>query len=181
MAETKKKMPWPERYKLISEQFPRAVQLDWHEAFKDIEVYGRLIRDISKIDDDNPGRSGPRPALDRKTAEQRYKEMLRVDYSEYEFQDAFRILAQGRSIRSLAAKTGLDRNMVQKLLAGKREPDIQIMEQIAAAFKKRPAYFLEYRVMYVLGALEGRMLSAPEMTVDLYKKLCPRGELNGSS
>lgn len=172
--ELSRKTPWSERVKLISEQFPRAAQLDWHEAFNDIELYGRIVRDILKLDQSTPGRSGPRPVLDRKLAEQRLKQLHRVDFSEEYFVEAFKNLSHGRSHRSLAAKIGMDRNMVQKLLAGTREPDIQMMEQIALAFKKEPSYFMEYRLAFVLGALEERMLLSPEITVDLYKKLRPR-------
>lgn len=169
-----KKVPWKERYKIIGEYFPRAVKLDWHEAFRDVELWGNLLQDLIKLDDTKPGRSGPRPIVPREIAEQRLKQMLRTDFSDLEFRDAFDVLREKRSIRSIAAKTGLDRNMVQRLLSGEKEPDLQLMEQIAIAFKKQPAYFLEWRTAYVLGALESRMMTSPEMTTDLYRRLRPR-------
>jgi transcriptional regulator with XRE-family HTH domain len=167
-------MPWDERIQIINEQFPSTVHLDWCRAFEDVELFGRILRDILKVDQTPPGRSGPRPVLDRDAATRRLRQFMRSDYSSLSFQETFQLLAGDRSHRALAAKIGIDRNMVQKLLAGSREPDIPLMEMIARAFKKDPSYFVEYRTAYVLGALGDKMQSAPETTIDLYKKLKPR-------
>lgn len=169
------KVPWSKRLELINQEFPSTVQMDWVRAFSDdVDLYGRILRDIFKVDQAKPGRSGPRPVLDRDLAMERLKQFKREDYSEFEFRDAFAVLAAGMSHRGLEAKTGLNRNMIQKLLAGKREPDIPLMEQIAKAFKKNPAYFLEYRTAYILGALAQKMDASPEMSIDLYNRLNPR-------
>lgn len=169
------KVPWEDRLALIHEEFPSTVRLEWEQAFQDIELFGRIIRDLLKTDLSEPGRSGPRPSLDRKAAEVRLRQMRGQDFTELPFPQALRVLANGRSHRHLASKVGLDRNMVQKLLAGKREPDIPIMEQVAKSFGKDPSYFLEYRVAYVLGALGAQMAKAPEMTVDLFYRLSRDG------
>lgn len=169
------KVPQSVRLEMIHKEFPSTVQLDWAAALsQDVELYGRILRDILKVDQTQPGRSGPRPVLDREIANERLKQFRREDYTELDFRDAFEVLAAGRSHRSLEAKTGLNRNMVQKLLAGKRGPDIVIMEQIATAFKKYPSYFLEYRTAYILGALCQKMSVSPEMSIDLYNRLTPR-------
>lgn len=165
------KIPWEDRLALIHKEFPNSSQLDWARAFGDIDLLGRVLRDILKTDQSKPGRSGPRPALDRKQAESRLRQFLGADYTLLEFRDAFRVLADGRSHRHLATKIGLDRNLVQKLLAGKKDPDLPTIESIAQAFGKDPSYFLEYRVNYILGALGKQMYNAPEITVDLYKRI----------
>lgn len=173
----KGKIPWTKRLDLIHKEFPSTLQLDWAAALsRDVELYGRILRDILKVDQAPHGRSGPRPVLDKGVALERLKQLRRDDYSEFEFRDAFEILAAGMSHRSLEARTGLNRNMVQKLLAGHREPDIQLMEQIAKAFKKDPSYFIEYRTAYVVGALCQKMSASPEMSIDLYNRLNPRGK-----
>jgi hypothetical protein len=166
-----KKMPWSKRMAIIAQEFPSTVKVDWDRAFNDIELFGRVLRDILKVDQTVPGRSGPRPVLNKAEATARLRQFMGVDYSELEFHESFRVLSNGKSIRNLAAMTGLDRNMVQKLLNGTREPDLYSIEVIATAFKKKPSYFKEYRIAYVLGALQSRMELSPEITVDLYKKL----------
>lgn len=168
------KMSWGDRKKLISEQFPSVDQLDWIEAFKDVELFGRLLRDILKFDQSEPGRSGPRPVLDRKVAEKRLRQFKRADYSELPFREALAVLAGSRSIRHVAQKTGVDRNTIQRLLAGQKEPSLYLMEQIAKGFGKEASYFLEYRTAFVLAALESRMMNSPEIVGDLYNRLRPR-------
>lgn len=165
------KVSWEERSNLIQEEFPSTVHLDWAKAFEDIDLLGRILRDILKIDQSKPGRSGPRPALDRRMAENRLRQFLGADHTYLDFKDAFRVLADGKSHRHLAAKIGLDRNLIQKLMAGTKYPDVRTMEIVADAFDKDPSYFLEYRVAYVLGALAKQMQKAPEITVDLYKRI----------
>lgn len=174
MTDWSAKMPWPERMALINEQFPSTVKLEWQRAFNDIELFGRVLRDILKVDQTVPGRSGPRPVLNQHEAMARLRQFMRVDYSELEFRDSFRVLSTGKSIRGIAAMTGLDRNMVHKLLSGSRQPDLYAMEAVARAFKKDPSYFTEYRMAYVLGALRDRMEHSPEITIDLYKRLQKR-------
>jgi len=166
-----RKVPWQERVKLIHDVFPSTTQMDWRKAFNDIDLFGRILRDILKVDQTSPGRSGPRPVLDRKKATERLRQFMGADFSDAIFAQAFRELCGDKSVRGVAAKTGLEKTMVQNLLTGKRQPDVQIMEQVAESFKKDPSYFFEYRVAYVLAALGDKMAGAPEMTVDLYKRL----------
>lgn len=174
------KVPWAKRLELIQEQFPTSLRLDWHQAFEDVDLFGRILRDILKVDQSEPGRSGPRPVLDRKKAQQRLRQFMGRDFSEFPFQEAFRTLAAGRSVRQLATKTGIDRNMIQKLLTGQKDPDLYFLEEIAKAFDKHPSYFLEYRMAFVIGALSEKMAASPEITVDLYKRLRRDGSNRGS-
>ena len=171
-----KKLPWPERMAIINDEFPSTVKLEWTKAFNnDIELFGRVLRDILKVDQTVPGRSGPRPVLNQAEAMARLRQFQGVDYSELDFKDAFRALtitSNGQSsIRAIAHRTDLDRNMVHKLLTGTRDPDLFLMERIAKAYRKNPSYFMEYRVAYVLGALRDRMEKSPEITVDLFKRI----------
>jgi hypothetical protein len=160
---------------MIGEKFPSTVEMDWSRAFQnDIELFGRVLRDILKVDQTVPGRSGPRPVLNKAEATGRLRQFMGVDYSELPFQESFRALAHGKSIRNIAAFTGLDRNLVHKLLNGKA-PDLYTMEVVATSFKKDPSYFLEYRVAYILGALQGRLEASPEMSVDIYRKFQKEG------
>lgn len=175
----RKKVPWEERRALINQEFPSTVKLDWYRAFEDIDLFGRILRDILKIEQARPGRSGPRPVLDRETAQVRLRQMMGQDFTELDFTEAVYVLSGGVSQRELAAKVGLDRNLLQRIFSGKRVPDLYTMEVFAEYFGKDPSYFLEYRMAYVLSALGEKMSSAPEMTIDLYKRLTghyvPRG------
>lgn len=172
-AKGKKKAPWQERVALVNEVFPSFVRLDWHKAFaQDVELWGEFIEDILKLDQAEPGRSGPRPNLDRGPALARLREYMGDDYSEQPFPDALLVLAgSNNSVRAIAYKTGLLRSFVHRLLVGERVVDMVTVERIAKAYKKDPGYFLEYRVACVLAALGDRLVISPETTVGLYRRL----------
>lgn len=167
-----KKQPWEKRMKVIRERFPSVDNLDYKKAFdEDLDLFARIVRDILKIDQASPGRPGPRPSLDQGQATRRMRQFLGQDYSILPFPEAFRILAGGRSIRQLVVKTGLSRNSIHRLLRGELDPDAYVMEEVARAFSKSPAYFLEYRQMVITKALLQRMEYSPESTIGIYRKI----------
>lgn len=168
------------RVSLIKEQFPATAHLDWKRAFdQDMDLFARLLRDILKLDQAQPGRPGPRPALDYETGVQRLRQYMGEDYSVLPFGEAFKILSAGRSIRNLAAKTGLDRNQVHRLLTGQIDPDVYSMTQVAKSFNKHASYFLEYRTLVITNAILGRLEYSPETTIGMYRKL--QESVDGSS
>ena len=164
--------PWTERLKTIKSQWPSVENLNWEKAFReDIELFGRIIRDILKQEQAEPGHSGPRPSLDQKTAKSKLLQILGMDYSVERFPDAFKTLAENRSIRHLANKTGLNRNTIHRLFKEEINPDIFTMQVISEAFDRHPSYFLEYRMEVIMLALEHQMNLNPEVTIDLYRKV----------
>ena len=169
---TKRGVRWDERIAMIEKQFPSVAKLDWYKLFdQDPEVLGHIINDILKVDQAQPGRPGKRPAIDVGMAEIRLRQMNNEDYSTLPFNEAFRILAGKRSVRSLVAKTGLGRNHVHGLLTGKFGPTAEVMEAIAGAFKKDPSYFYEYRLAYILAVLSYKLENARESTVPMFLKM----------
>lgn len=169
----KKKAPWQERVKVVDEVFPSYARLDWRKAFDgDIELFARVMRDILKTDQTEPGRSGPRPNLNRGPALAKLREYMGSDYSELPFPLALQVLAgEKASVRSIAHKTGLARMFTHRLLMGERPVDMVTIETVAKAYKKNPGYFLEYRVAFVLAALGDRLAVSPETSVGLYRRL----------
>lgn len=166
------KTPWSERYALIKQYFPASVVYDWRKAFQnqDDPIYARIIRDILENDQKGDGK-GPRPPFDPEKARARLRQFSGDDYTALPFVDAFRNLAGQRSIRHLQHKLDMSRGTVWKLKQGLKEPDLWTLERVADAFHKHPSYFVEYRIYYILGALGDQMDMAPEMTVDLYRRL----------
>src|SRR5688500_1790328 len=146
----KNKIPLQERQKLIAEKFPDTKDFNWKKAFdNDLDLFARIIRDILKLDQAQPGRPGPRPSIDYGDGVRRLRQFMGQDYALLPFHEAFRILAGDRSVRSLASKLGIDRNQVHRLLTGKVYPGLYDIEVVAKAFGKHPSYFLEYRIQYI--------------------------------
>lgn len=177
-----KKTPWKERYALIKTHFPIVAQIDWRKAFiADDDLYGRVWRDILRVDQANEVNAGqgPRPALDPQRARERLRQLMGNDYSHLPFDEAFSVLAGDRSIRNLARKIGMSVSATWNLKNGHKEPDLYDLELIAKSFGKEPSYFLEYRMAYIIGAMADQMMLAPEMTVDMYRELRNIGKLGG--
>jgi len=168
-----KRISWEERYAIICEEFPETVQIDWHDALRDTDTFGRLLRGILKDDQALSQRSGPGPRsdLDVDRARHRLRQWLGDDFSYEPFLPTLKMLVGGRSIRRIAHKTGIHYSMVFKMLNGEREPDIYLMEKIAAAFDKHPSFFLEWRVAFVVGALAKFMERSPESSVAAYQRI----------
>lgn len=174
--ETGKKVPWKERYELILKEFPSVEAVQWERAFRDIDLWGRVIKDILRVDQSAETRTGPgpRPVLDEEHSRDRLRQLMGEDFSYAPFRETFQWLAANRSLRHLATKIGISYVMIHRLLTGERQPDLWQMEQIAKAFNKEPSYFVEYRTSYILGALASQLDKSPETSVDLYKKLSRR-------
>lgn len=166
------KMTWEQRRKLISERFPALDTFDWEAAFKDdVYLLARMLRDILKLDVAEPGRPGPRPAIDYDIGMKKLRQLLGDDFSISPFHQAFTILIGTRSMSSIANRTGLSRSQVHRLRRGDVVPTREEMAKVAEAFDKHPSDFVEYRADVVVGALREKMLGSPESTIGFHRKV----------
>jgi hypothetical protein len=171
------KIPWGERSKLIQKHFPHTATLDWYQVFyEDPAVLGRIINDIIKLDGERTGKPGKRPTLDLDIAEDKLRKLRGEDHTLFEFKDAFRVLCGNLSIRGVAHKTGLDKSYVHRLQSGDAIPTVETIEVVAKAFKKKPSYFVEYRIGYILATISHKLEQSPETSIHFYKKLAGRNE-----
>lgn len=168
---TEEHVTWDVRVQAIKRRFPSIDRLDWEKAFRaDPTLLGRVINDILKVDAAEPGKPGKRPAIDPKNAEQRLRVLMGEDYTTLPFYEAFALMVGNRSIRHIANKTGVNRNTIFFLKQG-GDPSADAMEKIAKAYGKSPEFFVEYRLMYITAILHSRMISNPESTINLYRKV----------
>lgn len=167
----KHRVPWKERVELIETQFPSAVSPDWNIILRDDDIFGRILKDILKVDQMEPGRAGPRPNLDYERGMQTWNEMTGQDYSEFPFPRAFAALVGRQSRTTIARKTTLSRSKVTRLLTAVENPTPEELRAIAEAYGKKPAYFAEYRAEFIMAAIAARLAQESEMTVALYTKL----------
>jgi transcriptional regulator with XRE-family HTH domain len=167
-----KKLTWDERVDLIKKQFPQVLTLNWKKAFdNDLDLFAWIMQDVLKADAAEPGRSGPKPRVDYRQGASRYRQMMGDDYSMLPFPEAFSILAGDRSLSSLAAKTGISRSQVRRLLRGEVLASSQEMEQVARGFQKSPGYFADYRRGVVLAAIYERLVDVPEASVKYWSEI----------
>lgn len=166
------KVSWEVRAKKIKEDFPSVGTLDWDRALaRDLDLFGRVMRDILKLEQASPGRPGPRPSLDMAAATRRLNQLLGNDFTMLPFKEAFRVLAGDRSTRHVASMTGLNRNTVQRLLKGDIEPDGFELAVVAETFGKHPSYFAEWRILFITKAIVSRLEWSPDTAIDIYRKM----------
>jgi hypothetical protein len=166
----RKRVPWEQRITMIHEEFPATRDPDWNQILKDPDVFARILKDVLKVDQIEVGRAGPRPNLDVERGMRTWNE-IRGDYSELPFVDAFRILARGNSQRTIARKTGISKTRIVRLQQGDDRPNMDDLRVIAEAYRKKPAYFVEYRAEYIIAAVATRLQDEHELTAALYRKL----------
>ncbi|QBQ74856.1 hypothetical protein [Caudovirales GX15bay] len=167
----RKRIPWMQRLRLIEEEFPGAVEMDANVMLRDGDVLARVIRDILKVDQIEPGRAGPRPNLDVDRGMQTWREMTGQDFSERPFPQAFQSLTNGQSFTGIARRIGQGRTRTYELWNGITPPTVDDMRIIANAYGKKPAYFAEYRAEFVLAHIAARLATETEMTIAIYTRL----------
>lgn len=176
-----KKVAWEQRSAQIRERFDSVDNLNWSSALeRDMDLFGRIIRDILKLEQAVPGRPGPRPSLDINDAIRRMQQFFGHDFTLLPFVEAFNVLANGRSGRQMARVVDLNRNTIQRLLAGEIEPDGYHMRMVAEGFGKHPSYFLEWRLLYITAAIVRRLEWNPEATVGMFRRLDAQRKLAAS-
>jgi DNA-binding phage protein len=172
MADSSRKAAWLERAKEIQDRFPEIANLDWAAALaKDDNLFARVLRDILKLEQAVPGRSGPRPALEQEEVTDRLDRLFGRDFTSDPFPRALKSLAGGASIRQIATRTGLNRNVVYRLLNSEMGPEGWHLTQVAEAYGKHPSYFIEWRILYITKAFASRLERNPDASVSVYLEL----------
>jgi transcriptional regulator with XRE-family HTH domain len=166
-----RRLSWDERVALIYDHFPGCKNPNWNAILADMDTLGEVVRDILRLEQATPGKSGPRPSPDVTEGMKSIRKLNGDDHSVLRFHEAFKVLAGNRSERHLATKIGLSRTQIQRLLHGECDPSPQEISQIAKAFGKEPSYFLEFRTAFIMAALGARLEMAPEATIGLYRKV----------
>lgn len=172
-----KRIPWNERSKAIREKYPLSTEIDWYEIFSvDPAILGGLINDILKLDQSRQGKPGKRPSLEEGSTAEKLRKIQNDDYTNDPFPRAFKALCGDRSVRAVAAKTGLDKSFVHRLLNGTAIPNAETLSGIAVSFGKHPSYFLEHRIYYILGMIENKLFASPEASIVFYNKISGKAE-----
>lgn len=166
-----RRLSWDERVALIYNHFPGCKNPNWNAILGDMDTLGEVIRDILRLEQATPGKSGPRPSPEIKEGMKSIRKMNGDDHSVLRFNEAFAVLAGGLSRTQLARKTGIARTQVHRLLRGECDPSPQEISQVAKAFGKEPAYFLEFRTAFIMAALGAKLEMAPEATIGLFRKV----------
>jgi hypothetical protein len=105
--------------------------------------------------------------------------MITPKYSVKPFAESMTELIGDQSIRSFAAKIPMHYWSLIRLIRGERRivnpndiaSSMQTLELIAKAGKVHPAYFVEYRTLYIFSMFNEVFEAKPNFTIGLVKRL----------
>ncbi len=181
--DTGKRVNWNNRLLLIKRHFPNIEDVNWERTLRDNDIFARIVRDILKaqqhlgLSDAQQSVAGRKPNIEIQSGMSGWRELIGRSSSDLPFPQAFRILTSDRatgkhhSLSMIANKTGISRSRVHRLMSGLEEPDMRDMEMIAAGYKKKPSFFVEYRISTIIGYLAMKLESDPEIATSIYEMI----------
>jgi hypothetical protein len=130
------------------------------------------IYDVVKAEQDRDAgirKLGRRPQRTSASLDEVYATVFPAQFTMDPFGEALSKLLAGRSVRAFAAKVPMNQSYLGKLMHGSRTVDLETLERVAVAAKVPPAYFLEWRALYI-GQLITRVLTErPNLSVKAVK------------
>lgn len=167
-------------YDRAKELYPSVLmgEQEWLQAFhRNSDVMWAIIGDVYdavKTEEEKAAgirRMGRRPARHGTTMEEVYATVFPSVYCSDTFPTALTKLIAGRSQRSFASRIPCDQGTISRLLSGRLQPDVAMLERVAAAAKVPPYYFLEYRAQ-VIGQMVVKILTEqPHLGIAAMKRV----------
>lgn len=138
-------------------------------------VLHRILSDIAKVAraTDGAKRTGRRPVIGM-GLEQLWQ-LLYPDPSDEPFHEAFAALLANTSQRVFAAKVPCNQATISRLLSGEVQPDLQMLERLAAAAGIPPNYFREWRAIKLGQLVVDTYLTQPHLSASILKQIARGG------
>jgi hypothetical protein len=153
-------------------------EAEWLQAFhRNPDIMWSIIGDVYdavKTEEEKAAgirRMGRRPARHGTSMEEVYATVFPTVYSSDPFPEALTKLLAGRSQRAFAAKIPCNQGTISRLLSGQLEPDIVMMERVAAAAKVAPYFFVEYRAQAIGQMVVKILMEQPNMSIQAMKRV----------
>lgn len=155
---------------------------DWADFFADRpDVLHKLLGDIysiTKNSESTTRRYGKRVKFANGNLDELWA-MLSPRYSSEPFGQALRDLMGDQSLRSFAAKIPMHHHSLTRLMRGERQilnphdpiASMRQLEQIATAGRIHPAYFREWRTLFVTAAIIDALEAKPNLTIGMLSML----------
>jgi hypothetical protein len=145
------------------------------------DVLHQLLGDlylITKVHEKAERRGGRRARMVNGNLDELWG-MLTPRYANVGFGDAVRELMGDASLRQFAARIPMHHHSLARLMNGERqvvnphdaEGSMRLLESVARAGGVHPAYFAEWRELYVLHALHEVFTAHPNLSIGVVKKL----------
>lgn len=151
---------------------------EWIDAFnRNPDIMWSIIGDVYdavKTEQEKAAgirRMGRRPARSSTSMEEVYATVFPTVYTSDPFPEALTKLLNGRSQRAFAAKIPCNQGTISRLLSGQTQPDLVMLERVAAAAKVQPYYFAEYRAQVIGQMVVKILMEQPNMSIAAMKRV----------
>jgi hypothetical protein len=144
----------------------------WVELFdKDPTVMYAILGDIAKVyvATNGPRKTGRRPGVNMSLDQ--LEKIITPQYSLEPLAESLPALIGEQSLRAFAAKVPVHHHQLRRLMRGEAPVTMPMLESLAKAGRVGPAYFVEWRGMYLAEMLTAIAASRPNVTVRFYKQL----------
>lgn len=144
----------------------------WVEFFDaQPDVMWQILGDIAKVYVATEGerRVGRRPGVSMSLED--LQKIIEPSYSMDPITTSLPELIGGRSQRAFAARVPVHHSTLQRFIAGTHVATKEQLEAMAKAGRVGPAYFLEWRQMFVVQALTAVFAERPNLSIAAYKRL----------
>lgn len=153
-------------------------ETDWIAVFDaNPDVMWQILADIYNViqaeqaRSRGAGASGRRPRRPAASLEQLLAAVFPPRYTNDRFPVALADLIAGRSQRQFAARIPCNQSTLSRLLNGVVEPDLVMLERVAAAANVPPHYFIEWRAQYLGHLVTHALLQRPNMSITVLRRL----------
>lgn len=146
----------------------RASRSAWIAVFRARpDVMHSILADFIKQSAAAPGRIGQRPMPQE--ADVDFQALV---YGEQTDEPLTAILPKLMRVseRAFCARIHMSRSQFQRLLRGEYDPDVNELRLIAAACRKPPAFFVEYRKIMAVAAFINLLEERPGLATTLYRQ-----------
>lgn len=97
--------------------------------------------------------------------------MITPRYSMEPFPEAIKDLMGTRSLRAFAARVPINHHTLTRFIRGEGKLDRYRLEAFAKAGRVHPAYFKEWREMFVLDAMAALLSAKPNLSIRVHKEI----------
>ncbi len=132
------------------------------------------IYDVVKTEEEKAAglvRQGRRPRRTNVALADVWATVFPEPYTMDPFPEAMLRLLNGRSQRQFARRIPCHQTTLSRLMAGSLTPDLSMLERIAGAAGVMPTFFVEYRALYLGGAVTEVLLAQPNMSVTALQRV----------
>lgn len=147
---------------------------EWEQVLgQNPQMLWGVVADVVKAvkADEGEKKTGRRPAARVHSIDELYAVLFPPAYTIRPFPEALNCALNGRSQRQIALYAGISQPTLSRLISGDKQPDLELIERLAAVLRVSPFWFSEYRALKLGQLLTDALLAAPALSAETVRRL----------